>query len=112
MSSELSSNEAIKQMCVAGFAPAYLSLLTCPLELNAGLLKVLPLPNNPTISSWHVVRLSGQPIPKVASAFEAFLINCAAAEILAPIKEHLPTSPSTAAPGLERKLRVARARAA
>ena len=112
MSSELSSNEAIKQMCVAGFAPAYLSLLTCPLELNAGLLKVLPLPNNPTISSWHVVRLSGQPIPKVASAFESFLIKSAAAEILAPIREHLPTSLPIAAPCTERKLRVARAKAA
>jgi len=87
--SELSSNEAIKQMCVAGFAPAYLSLLTCPLELNAGLLRVLPMPNNPSLSRWHAVRLSGQSVPQVALAFEDFLLRCGAEEMLAPIRQHL-----------------------
>lgn len=106
MSSELSCNEAIKQMCVAGFAPAYLSLLTCPLELNAGLLKVLPLPNNPTISQWHVVRISGQPIQKVASAFETFLISHAAEDILAPIKDHLPAIQPVAAKRAQRSTRT------
>jgi DNA-binding transcriptional LysR family regulator len=87
--SELSSNEAIKQMCVAGFAPAYLSLLTCPLELSAGMLKVLSLPNNPNINRWHVVRVAGQPVPKVALAFEDFLRKQAAEDILAPVRQHL-----------------------
>ena len=87
--SELSSNEAIKQMCVAGFAPAYLSMLTCPLELDAGLLCVLPLPDNPSVSQWHVVRVSGQPVPKVAVDFEDFLLRTGAEEILAPIRQHL-----------------------
>lgn len=91
--SELSSNEAIKQMCVAGFAPAYLSMLTCPLELDAGLLRVLPLPDNPSLSQWHVVRMSGQPVPKVALAFEEFLIRTGPEEILAPIRHHLPRAP-------------------
>lgn len=87
--SELSSNEAIKQMCVAGFAPAYLSMLTCPLELDAGLLRVLPLPDNPSVSQWHVVRVSGQSVPKVALAFEDFLLRTGADEILTPIRQHL-----------------------
>ncbi len=90
--SELSSNEAIKQMCVAGFAPAYLSMLTCPLELDAGLLRVLPLPDNPTVSQWHVVRVSGQPVPQVALAFEDFLRRTGADEILAPIRHHLQSA--------------------
>ncbi len=88
--SELSSNEAIKQMCVAGFAPAYLSMLTCPLEMDAGLLRVLPMPNNPSLSHWHAVRISGQPVPKVALAFEEFLVHSGGAEILGPIRQHLP----------------------
>ncbi len=87
--SEMSSNEAIKQMCAAGFAPAYLSMLTCPLELDAGLLRILPMPDNPSLSRWHVVRISGQPVPQVALAFEDFLVRCGAEEMLAPIRQHL-----------------------
>jgi LysR family transcriptional regulator, low CO2-responsive transcriptional regulator len=71
--SELSSNEGIKQMCAAGFGPAYLSLLTCILELNAGMLKILPLPGNPSERDWHVVHLPGRQLPQVAQAFEQFL---------------------------------------
>src|SRR5690606_18167479 len=33
--SELSSNEAIKQMCAAGFGIAFLSMHTCVLEMKA-----------------------------------------------------------------------------
>jgi DNA-binding transcriptional LysR family regulator len=90
--SELSSNEAIKQMCVAGFAPAYLSMLTCPLELDSGLLQVLPLPDNPFLSHWYAVRLSGQPVPQVAVAFQDFLYRAGADEILAPVRHHLEPS--------------------
>lgn len=71
--SELSSNEAIKQMCAAGFGPAFLSLHTCVLELQAGLVQVLALPNNPTERDWYVVRLAARPAPNVALAFEQFL---------------------------------------
>jgi DNA-binding transcriptional LysR family regulator len=87
--SELSSNEAIKQMCVAGFGPAYVSLLTCALELDAGLLKVLPMDDNPTDGAWHVARLAGHALPKVALAFEQFLRLQGPTEILAPIRPHL-----------------------
>jgi DNA-binding transcriptional LysR family regulator len=59
--SELSSNESIKQMCAAGFGPAYLSLHTCVLEMNVGLLKMLPLPNNPVEREWFVVRIAAKP---------------------------------------------------
>ncbi len=87
--SELSSNEAIKQMCAAGFGPAYLSLLSCVLELNAGLLKVLPLPNNPLHSDWYVVRVSTRQAPQVAVAFEQFLTQEAQAKTLAAMWAHL-----------------------
>jgi LysR family transcriptional regulator, low CO2-responsive transcriptional regulator len=71
--SELSSNESIKQMCAAGFGPAYLSLHTCILEMNAGLIAMLPLPNNPVEREWFVVRVASRQQPQVALAFEQFL---------------------------------------
>src|SRR4051812_45020149 len=45
--SELSSNEALKHMCAAGLGVAFLSLHTCALELEAGLLALLPMAGNP-----------------------------------------------------------------
>ena len=72
--SELSSNEAIKQMCIAGFGPAYLSLHTCILEMKAGLLALLPMPRNTIEREWFVVHSpSVKDLPRVAFAFERFL---------------------------------------
>ncbi len=70
---ELSSNEAIKQMCAAGFGVAFLSLHTCVLELAAGVLQVLPLPDNPIERDWFVMHLASRELPQVAVAFEKFL---------------------------------------
>ncbi len=91
--SELSSNEAIKQMCVAGFGPAFLSLHTCVLEMDAGLLKLLPLPNNPSVREWHVVHLVGRALPKVATVFEDFMGRWAHEELLTPLLPYLPPIP-------------------
>jgi DNA-binding transcriptional LysR family regulator len=71
--SELSSNESLKQMCAAGFGPAYLSMHTCVLEMKAGLLKLLPLPINPVEREWFVVRVPSKPMPVVTQLFEKFL---------------------------------------
>jgi DNA-binding transcriptional LysR family regulator len=79
--SELSGNEAIKQMCAAGFGPAYLSLHTCILEINAGLLAILPLPNNPFLREWFAVRLFGSTVPPLAHAFERFLCQKGQSEV-------------------------------
>jgi DNA-binding transcriptional LysR family regulator len=82
ISSELSSNESIKQMCAAGFGPAYLSLHTCVMEIKTGLLAVLPMPNNPFERDWFLVRFVARPVPKVAANFEQFLRNKGQSEIL------------------------------
>ncbi len=71
--SELSSNEAIKQMCIAGFGPAYLSLHTCILEMKAGLLALLPMPRNTIEREWFVAHAPSKKMPPVALAFERFL---------------------------------------
>lgn len=81
--SELSSNEAIKQMCAAGFGVAFLSMHTCVLELNAGLLELLPLRDNPVVRDWYVIRLASRQLPTVATAFENFLCDHGQARILA-----------------------------
>ena len=79
--SERSSNESLKQMCAAGFGPAYLSMHTCILEMKAGLLELLPLPNNPVEREWFVVHLPSKPLPQVALAFETFLREDGQAQI-------------------------------
>ena len=79
--SEMSSNEAIKQMCAAGFGAAFLSLHTCVLELEAGVLQVLPLPDNPIERDWYVMHLASRQLPQVATAFEQFLIEQAQAQV-------------------------------
>jgi DNA-binding transcriptional LysR family regulator len=71
--SEMSSNEAIKHMCAAGLGIAFLSLHTCVLELETGLLAVLPLPGNPIQRDWFVMHLTSRQLPHVAQAFKTFL---------------------------------------
>lgn len=71
--SELCSNESLKQMCVAGFGPAYMSMHTCVLEMDAGLLRMLPLEGNPVAREWFVVRAPSLSPPQIALAFETFL---------------------------------------
>jgi DNA-binding transcriptional LysR family regulator len=83
--SELSSNEAIKQLCAAGFGPAYLSVHTCMLEMSSGLLKLLPLANNPVEREWFVAHLAAKQLPQVALAFEQFVLENGQAQI----REHL-----------------------
>ena len=76
--SELSSNEAIKHMCAAGFGVAFLSMHTCVLELDAGVLALLPMQDNPIERDWHVMHLASRQLPQVALAFEKFLVARAA----------------------------------
>jgi DNA-binding transcriptional LysR family regulator len=71
--SEMSSNEAIKQMCAAGFGVAFLSLHACMLEVSTGLLVQLPMSDHPIERDWYVITLRGRPLPAAAVAFEAFL---------------------------------------
>ena len=87
--SELSSNEAIKQMCAAGFGVAFLSMHTCVLELEAGLLQLLPLPGNPLERDWYVMHLASRQLPQVALAFEDFLRTDGQARILQQLGRRL-----------------------
>jgi LysR family transcriptional regulator, low CO2-responsive transcriptional regulator len=73
--SELSSNEAIKRMVVAGLGVAFLSVHACTLEFEAGLVRMLPMAENPVEADWYVMHLTDQHIPTVAAAFQDFVIE-------------------------------------
>lgn len=79
--SELSSNEAIKHMCAAGFGVAFLSMHTCVLEMEAGVLALLPMERNPIERDWYVMHLAARQLPQVALAFERFLVERGQQEI-------------------------------
>ncbi|SDE43388.1 transcriptional regulator, LysR family [Variovorax sp. CF079] len=89
--SELSSNEAIKQMCAAGFGIAFLSMHTCVLEMNAGLLGLLPVAGNPIVRDWYVMHLASRQLPQVALAFEDYLRTHGQAQIQQQLG-HLPAA--------------------
>ena len=94
--SELSSNEAIKQMCVAGFGVAFLSLHTCRLELDADLLQLLPLDGNPVEREWFVLHLASRQLPQVAVAFEQFLTAQGQRLIHAQLQTSIESKPRVA----------------
>jgi LysR family transcriptional regulator, low CO2-responsive transcriptional regulator len=71
--SELSSNEAIKQLVEAGLGVAFLSLHACVLELRAGLLKQLAVLDTPVERAWYVIHMHDRRLPRVAGAFCDFL---------------------------------------
>jgi DNA-binding transcriptional LysR family regulator len=73
--SELSSNEAIKRMVVAGLGVAFLSVHACTLEFEAGLMGKLPMAENPVEADWYVMHLADQHIPTVAAAFQDFVVE-------------------------------------
>jgi hypothetical protein len=52
---------------------AFLSLHSCVLELETGMLAILPMPDCPIERDWHVMHLAGRPVPAAAAAFEQFL---------------------------------------
>ena len=101
--SELSSNEAIKQMCAAGFGIAFLSMHTCVLEMNAGLLGVLPVPGNPVVRDWYVMHLASRQLPQVALAFEEYLRTHGQSQI----QQQLGTLPAARTAARKRSVRRA-----
>jgi hypothetical protein len=45
----------------------------CVLELQAGLLAMVPVDGQPIERDWYVISLAGRAMPAAATAFEAFL---------------------------------------
>lgn len=72
--SELSSNEAIKQMTAAGLGVGFLSVHACTLEVRNRLLAVLPAGGAPVLGDWHVMHKAERAIPTVAASFHEFIV--------------------------------------
>jgi LysR family transcriptional regulator, low CO2-responsive transcriptional regulator len=87
---EMSSNEAIKQMCAAGFGVAFISLHACVLELKSGLLAQVPMANHPIMRDWYVICLDGRPVPAAAAAFSAYLQEHGQARVNDHLAMHRP----------------------
>ena len=87
--SELSSNEAIKHMCAAGFGVAFLSMHTCVLEMRAGVLALLPMV--------MATGTEGSSLPSVKLAIDAMSAIMRACSRLTPRKAKITTAPTNGA---------------
>ncbi|MFM2068919.1 MAG: hypothetical protein RLZZ584_3828 [Pseudomonadota bacterium] len=69
------SNETIKQAVMAGMGLGFLSLHTLGLELEAGLLEIVPVQDCPIVRAWNVVHLQSRLLSPAAEAFRYFLLE-------------------------------------
>lgn len=72
---EIASNETIKQAVAAGFGVGFLSQHCVQQEVALGKLVVLRVQGFPVMRQWYVVHRSGRRLPRIAEAFERFLIE-------------------------------------
>ncbi len=74
-STELASNETIKQAVMAGMGLSYLSLHTVGLELETGKLVRLDVVGTPVMREWYVVQRAGKQLSPLAERFRRFLVE-------------------------------------
>lgn len=72
---EMSSNETIKQAVIAGMGIAFLSMHTIGLELKARRLITLPVAGTPVMREWHVIHLARKRLSPAAQRFKEFLLE-------------------------------------
>lgn len=66
---ELTSNEAVKQAVMAGLGVSVLPLIGVRMELQLGLLKIIPIEGFPLSSRWELVWQSTKKLSPVAEAY-------------------------------------------
>jgi DNA-binding transcriptional LysR family regulator len=72
---EMASNETIKQAVIANMGLSFLSLHTLGLELERGLLHVVPVEGLPLVRRWHIVNTHGRTLSPAAEAFRYFILE-------------------------------------
>jgi DNA-binding transcriptional LysR family regulator len=72
---EIASNETIKQAAAAGLGVGFLSAHALRQELALGSLVVLDVEGFPVMRQWYVVHRRDRRLPRIAQAFERFLIE-------------------------------------
>lgn len=73
--SEMGTNETIKQAVMAGLGLAVISGHTVVPELEAGRLVTLRLAGMPIVRTWYLIRLAEGALSPVAAAFRRFLLE-------------------------------------
>jgi DNA-binding transcriptional LysR family regulator len=70
---EMGSNETIKQAVMAGMGLSFISEHTIGLELAAGRIVRLPVTGTPVMRQWHVVHRADKQLLPLTSAFLEFM---------------------------------------
>src|SRR4029077_19432303 len=72
---ETASNETIKQAVAAGFGLGFLSAHAVRQELALGRLVVIPVKGFPVMRQWYVVHRRDRALPRIAEAFQRFVVK-------------------------------------
>ncbi len=72
---EIASNETIKQAAAAGLGVGFLSAHALRQELALGSLVVLDVEGFPVMRKWYVVHRGDRRLPRIAQAFERFVLE-------------------------------------
>jgi len=72
---EVASNETIKQAAAAGLGVGFLSAHALRQELALGSLVILDVQGFPVMRQWYVVHRRDRRLPRIAQAFERFVIG-------------------------------------
>jgi DNA-binding transcriptional LysR family regulator len=81
---EIASNETIKQAVAAGFGLGFLSGHAVQQELALGRLAIVPVKGFPFMRQWYVVHRRSRTLPRIAEAFERFVVEEGARHIHGP----------------------------
>lgn len=72
---EADSNEIIKQAVMAGMGISFLSLHTLGLELDNGLLRIIPVEGAPVVRRWNCVHTLAKMLSPAAESFRYFVLE-------------------------------------
>ena len=72
---EIASNETIKQAVAASFGLGFLSAHAVRQELALGRLVVIPVKGFPVMRQWYVVHRRDRGLPRIAEAFQRFVVK-------------------------------------
>lgn len=101
---EMGSNETIKQAAMAGMGLSFISEHTIGLELAVGRLVRLPVTGTPVMRQWHVVRRADKQLLPIAMAFLEFVRTQGPRLIV----EQAPIVPAPVAPSRRNGAKVRR----
>jgi DNA-binding transcriptional LysR family regulator len=70
---ELTSNEAVKQSVIAGIGLSIMPLIGIRNEIEAGLLKIIPMKGLPIQTTWRLIWLKEKRLSPIAESYLSYL---------------------------------------